>query len=292
MLAAHQAGLARVLLPKRNEKDYEEIPKVAREGLQIFWLENVDEAVSHALELAPSKTPDAGPRAGTSACRPSPDGRDRLRARDARNWGARGYPLRMRARLLTAALLLLAPLLLLGPVLLRGDRFLPIVPAVLEPLASEQPEAAAAAREATVWVQSDRLFPILTDQRAIRSAVRRGEAPLWSDELGAGLPLAAGSIAGPLYPPNALALLAEPEDAAGPLALITLALSGLGMWLFLGRIGLGRGPRVVAILGVQLGSWAVGNLYYPMKVDAALWVPFALWASRVWRAVARARGPR
>lgn len=184
----------------------------------------------------------------------------------------------MSRRLQTALILLLTPLLLLGPVLLRGDRFLPLVPAALEPFASEAPEAAAAARDAANWVQSDRLFPVLTDQRAMRAALAEGEAPLWAPELGLGLPLTAGSIAGPLYPPNALGLLAAPEDAAGPLALFTLTLAGLGLWLLLGRIGLDRGPRLIAVVALQLGSWAVGNLYYPMKVDAALWVPFALWA--------------
>ncbi|MFT5291782.1 MAG: hypothetical protein ACI8PQ_002441 [Planctomycetota bacterium] len=184
----------------------------------------------------------------------------------------------MRGRLLYAALLLLAPLLLLGPTLLRGDRFLPLIPAALEPIASELPAEALAARDNSNWVQSDRLFPVLTDQRAMRAALSNGEVPLWAPELGVGLPLAAGSIAGPLYPPNALALAMKPEDSAGPLALLTLILSGLGLWLFLGRIGVARGPRLVAILALQLGSWAVGNLYYPMKVDAALWVPYSLWA--------------
>ena len=132
----------------------------------------------------------------------------------------------MRGRLLNAALLLLAPLLLLGSTLLRGDRFLPLIPAALEPIASELPAEAVAARESANWVQSDRLFPVLTDQRAMRAAVSAGDVPLWSPELGAGLPLAAGSIAGPLYPPNALALTMEPEDAAGPLAFLTLILQG------------------------------------------------------------------
>jgi len=184
----------------------------------------------------------------------------------------------MSRRSLPVLLVLLVPLALLGPVLVRGERFLPLVPTVLEPLASEQPEAAAAAGATTNWVQSDRLFPVLTDQRAMRAALQKGELPLWSPELGLGLPLAAGSIAGPLYPPNALNYAIEPERAAGPLALFTLVLAGLGLWLFLGRVGLGTGARVVALLALQLGSWAVANLYYPMKIDAALWVPFSLWA--------------
>ncbi|MFT5291521.1 MAG: ATP-dependent Lon protease, partial [Planctomycetota bacterium] len=55
VLAAHQVGLTRVLLPKRNEKDFEEIPRIAREGLEILWLENVDQAVELALRKSPAK---------------------------------------------------------------------------------------------------------------------------------------------------------------------------------------------------------------------------------------------
>jgi ATP-dependent Lon protease len=51
ILAAHRAGIKRVLLPARNKKDYDDIPEGARQQLEFIWLERVDEAVSAALEL-------------------------------------------------------------------------------------------------------------------------------------------------------------------------------------------------------------------------------------------------
>jgi ATP-dependent Lon protease len=50
VVAAHQAGIKRVMLPARNRKDFEDIPEEARKELEFIWLEQVDEAVSSALE--------------------------------------------------------------------------------------------------------------------------------------------------------------------------------------------------------------------------------------------------
>jgi ATP-dependent Lon protease len=50
VIAAHRAGIKRVLLPARNHKDFEEIPEDVRKQLEIVWLEWVDDAVSSALE--------------------------------------------------------------------------------------------------------------------------------------------------------------------------------------------------------------------------------------------------
>jgi ATP-dependent Lon protease len=50
VIAAHRAGIKRVMLPARNRKDFEEIPDEARKQLEFVWLERVDEAVSSALE--------------------------------------------------------------------------------------------------------------------------------------------------------------------------------------------------------------------------------------------------
>ena len=51
VIAAHRAGIKRVMLPARNRKDFEEIPEGARKQLEFVWLERVDEAVSSALEF-------------------------------------------------------------------------------------------------------------------------------------------------------------------------------------------------------------------------------------------------
>jgi ATP-dependent Lon protease len=64
VVAAHRAGIKRVMLPARNKKDFEDIPEEVRQQLTFVWLERVDEAVSAALEAgslkkAPAETPSA-----------------------------------------------------------------------------------------------------------------------------------------------------------------------------------------------------------------------------------------
>ncbi|MEW6073473.1 MAG: hypothetical protein AB1726_12895, partial [Planctomycetota bacterium] len=186
-------------------------------------------------------------------------------------------PARRRA-LAALATIFLAPALLLGPHLIAGERFLPYLPRIHEPLRSEDPAAAEEAIRGASYPPADRIFPVLTDQEAIAAEIAAGHLPTWQPLHGLGVPLFAGTIAGAAYPPNWLALALSPELAAGPLALLSLALAGLGTWLLLRRLGLARGACVVGALGVELGGWGIGNLFYPMKVDAALWVPWALWA--------------
>ena len=53
VLAAARAGIKTVLLPSRNRKDVEDIPASAKERLTLVWVDNVDQAVRHAIgELA------------------------------------------------------------------------------------------------------------------------------------------------------------------------------------------------------------------------------------------------
>jgi ATP-dependent Lon protease len=53
VVAAAAAGLARVMLPARNRRDYDDIPKTARDKLEFIWLEQVDDAIANALAEAP-----------------------------------------------------------------------------------------------------------------------------------------------------------------------------------------------------------------------------------------------
>jgi len=57
VVAAHGAGIRRVMLPARNRKDFEDIPEEARRELEFIWLERVEEAVKSALEPAPPESP-------------------------------------------------------------------------------------------------------------------------------------------------------------------------------------------------------------------------------------------
>ncbi len=50
VVAAHSAGIKRVMLPARNKRDYEDIPEIARKEMEFIWLERVEEAVASALE--------------------------------------------------------------------------------------------------------------------------------------------------------------------------------------------------------------------------------------------------
>jgi ATP-dependent Lon protease len=64
VVAAAGAGIKRVLLPARNQKDYEDIPEEARKGLEFIWLERVDEAVAAAVESPPADRDTASARRG------------------------------------------------------------------------------------------------------------------------------------------------------------------------------------------------------------------------------------
>lgn len=48
-LSAHRAGLTKIILPKDNEKDIEDIPESIREELDFVLVSNVDEVLKHAL---------------------------------------------------------------------------------------------------------------------------------------------------------------------------------------------------------------------------------------------------
>jgi ATP-dependent Lon protease len=52
ILAAHRAGLNKVLIPKRNERDLEDIPLEVRKILDIILIDRIEEAIDIAFESA------------------------------------------------------------------------------------------------------------------------------------------------------------------------------------------------------------------------------------------------
>jgi ATP-dependent Lon protease len=60
VLAAHRAGLKAVILPKRNEKDLDDVPDEIRQTMKFIYAERVEDVLNAALE-APKKN---GQRAG------------------------------------------------------------------------------------------------------------------------------------------------------------------------------------------------------------------------------------
>ena len=58
ILAAHRAGLKTVILPKRNEKDLEDVPTEVRNTMDFVLVERIDDAIEAAL-LPIKDSPDA-----------------------------------------------------------------------------------------------------------------------------------------------------------------------------------------------------------------------------------------
>jgi ATP-dependent Lon protease len=60
VLAAHRAGLTTVILPKRNERDLDDLPKDVRAAMHFVLVERIDEALNAALTPKGwSRQPDA-----------------------------------------------------------------------------------------------------------------------------------------------------------------------------------------------------------------------------------------
>ena len=49
-VAAHRAGIRKVMLPARNRRDLEDIPESVRRELTFVWLDRVDDAVAEAID--------------------------------------------------------------------------------------------------------------------------------------------------------------------------------------------------------------------------------------------------
>jgi ATP-dependent Lon protease len=50
MLAAHRAGIKRVILPERNQKDVVDVPEEIRQDMTILCVKNVHDVAEHVFE--------------------------------------------------------------------------------------------------------------------------------------------------------------------------------------------------------------------------------------------------
>ncbi len=84
VLAAHRAGVRRIILPQRNEADLEELPKEVRDELEIVLVSRIGEAVDAALDKLVVSPPPAAPAAAAhEAARERPGGEpEPVRVRD------------------------------------------------------------------------------------------------------------------------------------------------------------------------------------------------------------------
>ena len=69
VLAAHRAGIKRVLLPERNRKDVIDIPDSVKRDLELTFVAKVGDALEAALEPVPVVIPAENPIATGSTAR-------------------------------------------------------------------------------------------------------------------------------------------------------------------------------------------------------------------------------
>jgi ATP-dependent Lon protease len=70
VLAAHRGGLTRVVLPRRNAPDLDEVPAEARAALEFVLADDMSEVIAAALEPADAPAPGVSRGAGREAATP------------------------------------------------------------------------------------------------------------------------------------------------------------------------------------------------------------------------------
>jgi ATP-dependent Lon protease len=71
VLAAHRAGFSRVLLPKQNMRDLDDIPASVRDEMEILFVEDMGQVIDEALEPADGGFPTGHGTGGRSSVVPA-----------------------------------------------------------------------------------------------------------------------------------------------------------------------------------------------------------------------------
>lgn len=73
VLAAHRSGLQKIVLPKRNEADLEDLPEEVLKSLEFVFVETVDDVLAAALEPAPEKPSSEKPKENSAPPSQAPE---------------------------------------------------------------------------------------------------------------------------------------------------------------------------------------------------------------------------
>jgi ATP-dependent Lon protease len=77
VLAAHRAGIKRIIIPARCEKDLIDVPEQARKELEFVFATHMDEVLKAALEESPlGRKPPTPPIPPAGATGPEADKKD------------------------------------------------------------------------------------------------------------------------------------------------------------------------------------------------------------------------
>ena len=73
VLAAHRAGIRRIILPSRNEADVDDIPEDVRKELQLIFVSGIAEVLDAALEVLVANPPPIMVDAARGGRNPEPE---------------------------------------------------------------------------------------------------------------------------------------------------------------------------------------------------------------------------
>ncbi|HJU93500.1 MAG TPA: endopeptidase La [Pyrinomonadaceae bacterium] len=73
VLAAHRAGIKRIILPARNEADVDDIPEDVKNDLQLVFVSGIGEVVDAALEVLVANPPPMIPDSARGGRQPEPE---------------------------------------------------------------------------------------------------------------------------------------------------------------------------------------------------------------------------
>ena len=99
VLGAKRAGIKKVILPKRNEIDVEDVPKEVRDTMEFVYVEELSEVFAHALGkriITPVLLGNDEPRRASNVVALRPSNVKRVRVERKRSTGTRGVSSRKR----------------------------------------------------------------------------------------------------------------------------------------------------------------------------------------------------
>lgn len=104
-------------------------------------------------------------------------------------------------------------------------------------------------------------------------AIQSGHLPLWTDLVGAGMPLLANHQSAVFYPLNLIYLLMPVEQAMGYSVVAHLIMAGLFAYVWGQEIGLSRFGATVIGLSFMLSGFFVGRTQFITIINGAAWLP-------------------
>lgn len=150
----------------------------------------------------------------------------------------------------------------------------PVCPEVYEPLRSEvlaRGEFTAAELDAGNATMGDKYNQSLCWDRILQDRLRSFELPLWTRDIGGGVPFVPQMAQ--VFQPWNLLLAVLPIPSCGIYGIwlfLHLSLLGFFAWWFARRLGIAHTAALLALVGVEIGFWAQARVHHNVILSAAL----------------------